>query len=320
MPTVERLTHDDGMSTNRTNIHSYREQLRKSFAEGREASILVGSGALRQCGAGIYADWTTILRCTADFLKVDCNPELASSHPTVAWEVIVRLAAKATGTQANQREREARAFVGNLMEECERQVQMNQKSTAALSLGTFIQRRNPRSIITLNFTPVPFCSEAAAPVSVDHLVEYSSHDRPVWCLHGSRVDPDGLRLGVVRYSALISDFAEWRNQYSCLRSGELILDPNRAGVEPVHRFVSDVMESPLLIVGCGLSHAEWTLWWLLASKARNEARHETCPSAIVTADPVNESQRLALEGLHCKIIQASCHEETWSILEFLMER
>jgi hypothetical protein len=138
-------------------------------------------------------------------------------------------------------------------------------------------------------------------------------------MHGSRAKSDGLRLGVVRYSALIRDFTDWRDQYSALRAGSLFLDPSRKDVKPRHRFVADVMESPLLIAGCGLRHAEWTLWWLLASKARNEARHESCPSAYITADAIDDAHRLALEGLHCKVIQVSCHADVWSMLEFLME-
>jgi hypothetical protein len=308
------------MRTSIQSVYSYRQQLQKSAFNGRTASVLVGSGALRQCGAGIYADWTTILTCAADHLGVECDPTLMASHPTIAWEVLMRKAAKARGLQANECEREARSFVGSLVSECEQQLEHNKNLSAAEPLFTFIERRKPRSVMTLNFTPAPFCPTAVTPVSMDGVVEYTSHDRPIWCVHGSRMDPDGLRLGVVRYSALIREFTDWRDQYSALRAGSRSLDPSRKGVESRHRFVADVMESPLLIAGCGLRHAEWTLWWLLASKARNEARHASCSSAYITADALDDAHRLALEGLHCRVIQVSCHADVWSMLEFLMDR
>ena len=301
-------------------IWSYREQLRRSAKVRREASLLVGSGALQQCRAGIYANWEAILRCTADHLGVDFEPEVAENHPTVAWEIMMRRAAKARGLQANECERSARKFVASLVAECESQVSRRLEAADAADLCTFASRRRPRSIITLNFTPVPFCAASSAPVSRGSIIEYQADGRSVWCLHGSRADADGLRLGVVRYSALISDFTRWRNEYQALRKNEEFLDLTREGVEAQHRCVADILESPLLIAGCGLRSAEWTLWWLLASKARNEAQHETCPSAFITADEIDEGQRLALEGLHCKVIQVPSHGDAWSALEFLMER
>jgi hypothetical protein len=301
-------------------VYSYRQQLQQSAFNGRVASVLVGSGALRQCGAGIYADWTTILNCTADYLGVECDPTLMASHPTIAWEVLMRKAAKARDVQANECEEKARNFVGSLVKECEQQLERNRNSIAAESLFTFIERRMPRSVMTLNFTPAPFCPTATSPLSTDDVVEYSVQSCPIWCMHGSRAKSDGLRLGVVRYSALINSFTTWRNEYSMHRAGAPCLDQKREGVNAHHRFVADVMESPLLIAGCGLRQAEWTLWWLLASKARNEARHESCPSAYITADALDDAQRLALEGLHCNVIQVPCHADVWSMLEFLMER
>ncbi len=319
MQTVPSRTHGFAM-THFADIWSYREQLRKSASDDREASLLVGSGVLHQCRAGIYANWEAILRCTAEHLEVMCEPEVAASHPTVAWETLMRRAAKARNLQANQCEDIARKFVAGLVAECESQISRTIGCSNAADIATFVARRRPRSIVTLNFTPVPFCTAKSTPVSKGAVIEYQADGRSVWCLHGSHADPDRLRLGVVRYSALIGEFAEWRNQYHSLRKKELKLDVMREGVEPRHRFVADILESPLLVVGCGLRSAEWTLWWLLASKARNEALHNSCPSAFITADAIDEGQRLALEGLHCKVIRVPSHGDAWSALEFLMER
>lgn len=308
------------MSMYQSSAWQYRELLRQSSQKQREASVLVGSGALRECGGGTFADWESILHFTADYLGVKHEPQLASSQPTIAWETLLRQAARVRDQQASACEADARRFVSGLIKEGDRQIDSRLSGGEGTALRSLIDRRNPRSVITLNFTPMPFCPLDCKPASTGDIVEYRSKDRSVWCLHGSHADPDQLRLGIVRYAALVAKFADWRNEYRMHLGDQLTLDVRDPQLCPQHRFVADVLESPLLIAGCGLRSAEWTLWWLLASKARNEARRDSCPSAFITADKVDDSQRLALEGLHCKTITVPHHSDVWSTLDFLLER
>ena len=251
MPSPRDPTHELNM-TLLGDIWNYREELRKSARSvkskgkrqdgGREASMIVGSGALKHCRAGVYAYWEAILRCTANHLQVNFEPMAAATHPTVAWEILIRRAAADSNKPAYLCERRARRFVSNLIRECEQQIERRLGAADATDLSTFVERRRPRSIITLNFTPVPFCPSQTSPTIQGGIAEYRDHDRSIWCLHGSHADPDSLRLGVVLYSALLRLLAEGRDKFQERRNGGPPLDSSTDGAESLRRLIADIFE------------------------------------------------------------------------------
>lgn len=299
-------------------IWEYRESLRASCRNHRCPTVLIGSGALRASGIGPCADWGMMLAEVARQLHVTVDRELLLAQPTVAWEVMIRAAASATGERAWELESAARRIVADLVKESEREFAGCPRTGGITPLSTLVQYKSLRSIVTLNFTPLPFSSSGDVVSAGASVPEYRAAGRSIWCIHGSAADPSKMRLGVVRYAALVSDFIRWRDEYRGLLGDGLVLAGDAAGVEPQHRFLADILESPLLIVGCGLRHAEWTLWWMLATKARNEAGHPSCPSAMITADAVSPAQEAALQGLHCRTMRVRHHSDAWSTLEFLL--
>jgi hypothetical protein len=183
-----------------------------------------------------------------------------------------------------------------------------------------IDQWNLKAVVNLNFTPLPLCADDTSPKIEEHVHRYMNGTTPVWCMHGSAADADHLRLGVIRYASLMRDFEKWRGEYREVLGDAAMLDRQRPRATPGVHFVADFFESPIVIAGCGLRHAEWTLWWLLASKARNEAQHKTCASRFVTADKLDPSLRAMLSSVHCETVQVATHADVWMAVDFMLRR
>ena len=303
-----------------SSLFRHREALRLSTAAGRPAALLVGAGLLRECGVGPLADWQTLLHCVADALDVPLDAGLSNTAPTLAWDCLMARCAAKHHEAAWKCELRARAIVCGLVRDCEHALQNGASAELAGRWLTRIGQWNLKAVVNLNFTPLPLCAADSSPTTEDHVHRYMNGSTPVWCMHGSAADAAHLRLGVIRYASLMRDFEKWRGAYRGLLGDATMLDRQRPLATPGVHFVADVFESPIVIAGCGLKHAEWTLWWLLASKARNEAQHKTCASRFVTADRLNPSLRAMLSSVHCETVQVSTHADVWTAVDFMLRR
>jgi len=174
-----------------------------------------------------------------------------------------------------------------------------------------------QSIISLNFTAVPIVAHAVKPSGSSPFPFFGSDESRIWCPHGHYHVPQTIRLSSRTYTDLCSEFEEWRGRYKEACAGKVRM--SRAESMPAElNFIADVLESPLIFAGCGLHSAEWTLWWLLATKARNEARQLACPSIYVTADEISASRHAALRGLNCSVLKVAQHSEVWNRVESLV--
>ncbi|MEY4117175.1 MAG: hypothetical protein RLZZ116_503 [Planctomycetota bacterium] len=282
--------------------------LRDSMRRSREPVLVLGSGILHQCAYGPYADWTVLLQEVARRYSLTFDEAFAREHPTAYWESMIVQAAKRDGLQANQIESRLLRSLSELL----------QGRDEAASAGSFASLRASgsfRSIVVLNFTAAPILDTitSSAPEETEPFPSFSGAKCRVWCPHGHHRIPASMRLGARKYSQLMTDLEIWRAEYHHARGSNPSMsrsDDVRAGV----RFIADVLESPLVFAGCGLRAAEWTIWWLLATKARNEARHLTCPSVFVTADELPPAQHSALQGLNCRVLKTRDHAEVWAFV------
>jgi hypothetical protein len=282
--------------------------LRESMSRRRKPVLVLGSGVLDECGYGRFADWTRLLEEVANRSNLSFDEAFAREHPTLFWESMLVQAAKRDGLQANQTEARLLRFVRELLEG-------RDAKCDATSFVTLQASESFRSIVALNFTTAPILNTRAlsAPEALTPFPSFAGTKCRVWCPHGNHRIPASMRLGARKYSRLTADLEQWRAEYHQARSGgSAMIESEDLGMGV--RFIADVLESPLVFAGCGLRHAEWTIWWLLATKARNEARFQTCPSVFVTADPLPSAQRAALESLNCRVLKTSSHSEVWAFV------
>jgi hypothetical protein len=286
-----------------------RDRLFTSAESGRKPVLVIGSGALHQSGYGRLADWTALLKEVAALHDLPFDGSFASEQPTMFWESMLVFGAKRDQLQANQMEARLLRTVGDLLQTQDGRCDYN--SFRHLQESSFFQ-----SIVALNFTVAPILNLASGGVRAS-LGPFPSFEGPncrVWCPHGHFSVVASMRLGARRYNSLTYNLEDSRAQYHRARAGRSTL--SRAGeFEPDIHFVADVLESPLVFAGCGLRSAEWTVWWLIATKARNEARHPTCPSVFVTADPLPAAQHAALESMNCRVLKTRDYAEVWAFVD-----
>ena len=286
------------------------DRLSQSIETGRKPVLVVGSGILREIGFGPFSDWSILLHEVASCLRVPFNADLAKQSPTLLWEAMLAAVARRDQQAAYRGEAPALAVVAELIQRASSRIDPScfhfPHSSATL-----------QSIVSLNFTAVPFLSPSHEPLEAAPFPNFDTGDLRVWCPHGHHAAEGSILLSLRKYAQFNGKLESWREEYHALRGGAPRM-PRSAKTLPQHHFIADVLESPLIFAGCGLKSAEWTLWWLLATKARNEAKHSTCPSIFITADEVDAVRSAALTALNCVILQVEHHTEVWARLNALI--
>ena len=277
--------------------------LQNLVTKDRKPVLVVGSGILRQCNFGPFADWTTLLHEVAHRLRVPFNALLAREHPTLYWEsMLVAVAARVNQAPHKQEPR--------CLEAVREVVKSASERTSCGRLGSLLRSENLKSIVSLNFTACPLSACTPKEAKGEKILSVDADGKTIWLPHGHYSHPSSIRMGARHYAKLAASLENSRREYQKRRR----LNERCSEMD---QFICHILESPLIFAGCGLRHPEWTLWWLLATKARNEARHETCKSLYLTADDVPAEQRAALEGLNCSVVSFPSYDALWvTLIEF----
>jgi hypothetical protein len=281
-------------------------ELAKLLDPERKPVLVVGSGLLRQCNFGPFADWTTLLHEVAHRLRVPFNETLAREHPTLYWESMLVEVAARTKRAPSKHEPRGLRFVRDAIKSAAQGV-------SCAKMQSLTNSDNLQSIVSLNFTACPFAESEQGTVRDDGLVSLDSSGRVIWFPHGHWKHSRSLRMSARSYARFAQQLETWRCRYHKQRGGESCLRRLPATSRSVH-FMADLLESPLIFAGCGIRHSEWTIWWLLATKARNEARHATARSLFLTADCMPAEKAAALEGLNCSIARFPSYNDLWNSL------
>lgn len=270
-----------------------------------------GSGLLQACDIGETGDWASLIEQVIGELGLPFRGSLAERFPTIYWESQLARAARRQKKKASEFEADMQRYVAGLVKTavdgCTRR--------SPISLDN---ARHLKAIVTLNFTGFPFVSTDERPEGTVPFPHFKVGQRSLWCIHGERHQPRTIRLGVRKYSQLATDLEKWRCEHAALRHTKR---PRRKlpASDRHLEFIADVLEHPLVFAGCGLRDAEWTLWWLLATKARHVARHNACPSIFITTRaPGSESVETLLRDellgeLNCKVVAVNRHEQVWQV-------
>lgn len=289
---------------------SVADRVRDSILAGRPPVLVYGSGMLREVNFGPFCDWSVLLHEVAHQMRVPFDEELARGYPTLYWEAMLAAAARKNQVAAYIGERNALRIVAGIIERASSQVDCPRFQL--LQASARIQ-----SAISLNFTGAPLLQPAhdsPHPTRIPNQI--GTCGTRIWFPHGHYSNPISILLSARKYAQLTARLEKWRRDYQQVRDGAPRIA--RTPETPAELlFTADVLESPLLFAGCGLHSSEWTLWWLLATKARNEAKHATCPSVYITADEVDAPRAAALRGLNCCVLKVSSHSEVWDRVESL---
>jgi hypothetical protein len=293
-------------------LRKVQDEIQRSARAGMKPVLVFGSGLLRHLNFGPLADWTCLLHEVASQLRIPHDERMAKSFPTLYWERILVEAASRSRTQASECESRARRHICEIIGRATDRLEVD-------DLGALALHPHIRSIITLNFTPVPFAPAQGWKLRRGPIPSLTNGDHTIWCPHGHYDEPKSIRLGARQYGLLIGDLERRRKAY---RQTVRIHSSRRSANNalPERDFVTDVLTCPLIFAGCGLQAAEWTLWWLLATKSRDSARQARCDSVYVTADEVDPSLVRMLTSMRCRILRTSSREEVWSTVSTLIPR
>ena len=280
-------------------------------AERRRPVLIAGSGLLHQCNFGPFADWTNLLHEVAHRLRVPFDELHARAYPTLFWESMLVDAASATGIASHKHEPQCLSTV------CE-VIRRASQRTVCKRFRELAESRRLHAIINLNFTAVPLTEFSIGPsqLAEGEIVHFQSDVCTIWCPHGHYSRKRSICISVRKYAALLGKLENLRREYHKHRKQH----PDKTNTSACPAGVGlmrAVFEHPLVFAGCGLSHSEWTVWWLLATKARNQARHSTVPSIFVTATDIPPDQDRALERLHCQVKRVETHSAVWDTAEAL---
>lgn len=283
--------------------------LQKSTRSGRPPVLVVGSGLLHHCHFGPFADWTRLMREVARELGIKADLELAEQHPTLFWESLMAQAARKHRKTAATHEERARKHVQSLVRDASARLRGH-------ALADLAARAGLKSIVTLNFTAEPFTNGRRGRFPRGPVPHLEIDGRIIWCPHGNERNARTICLGARTYARLIDRFETLREEY---KAGRHAAGRTRRGKKKAEQpnFVQHILESPLIFAGCGLQSAEWTLWWLLATKARNEARQPACPSIYIAGRQVACLHARALQAMNCTVLQVDGHDAVWKAVERL---
>ncbi len=269
----------------------------------RDARVLVpvlGSGFVTQAAAaGASAlnlerprpvDWPALLDGVA--AEFACAPHAAQrlaipGQTTLLWDAMVtELTARhgLKGPAAHGWERKLRRSVARRLREDDSTVALARPFVEAF-LG-----RGYADVMSFNFDNV-LLPEGASPKprvrgkSTRASLAATRGTTTLWYPHGHLVDPDSIVLGAHAYGSRIAAMQAAFDAHA--------RRPVPRPSTNLDTWVATMLERPLLFIGLSLTREEWTLWWLLAQRARFLARRpeRKRPPAFIFARQPAPSER-----------------------------
>lgn len=284
-----------------TNWRAFTRDLSKLREQQVRPVLVLGSGLLHQTGFGRAADWTALLKHTARSLKVRFNLKAAQEFPTLYWDALVR-EARDLSPRKFQSNREAEDAAQRAVKEfVERSLP---DSSRRSDLGARLLKSEVFSIVSLNFTLGPFMPQRCHRIrSSNQLLGVDVGRKRVWLPHGWCASSQSLRLGVRAYRLVLQSMEEERR----------FAKASEAGRGAKHcSMLKDCLKAPIVFAGCGLRDVEWTMYWLLATKARAATSASPSHKSWFLTDKKLPTARIALlKALDCHVIREPCHTEYW---------
>lgn len=120
----------------------------------------------------------------------------------------------------------------------------------------------------------------------------------IWFPHGHMTDPRSIVLGARAYGARVSAMGAAFDEHA------RVTPPRPSTRLPT--WVATVLERPLLFCGLSLTREEWTIWWLLAQRARYLARRPSAerPPVFVFVRRPAPAERLEMHGAFATLSRA----------------
>lgn len=286
------------------------DRLRESVSAGRKPVLIVGSGLLHQFNFGPFADWSILLHDIAAHLQLPFQRAFAQDYPTHYLESLLVRAAAARNRLPSRVEADIRRRVATTVRGASTQVR-----TECMELVRGDD--SVQSIVSLNFTGFPFLDDSTRVSCGGRIPNGNFQNRTIWFPHGHYDHPKTIQLGIRGYVKMATWMNGWWGEYHQGKGAAAMIE--RSPTMPSDlQFFADILECPLVFVGCGLRDPEWSLWWLLSTKARNQARHNACPNILVTADDLRTSHIAALEAMGCVVVRVQNYPLVWETVTRLV--
>ena len=298
----------------------------------RPPLLVLGSGLLAQTGYHSVSSWTGLLERLLETVAPNEAPiprHLIALSPTTTWELIVQRLARSGKVRAAASDKPELAAQRALAALVRSGLQRD-RSTSSDKIAPGIPVKSLLSsrlagVVSLNFTPEPFAT-ALQSARLGAKKERSRKVRgceglEVFFPHGDIESPASLALGLRKYAERVKRWEDLR-QLAC--EAERASSSRRRPLPMSERttFIHHTLTSPTIFAGCGLSEVESTLWWLLATRARNCARSVPLSTPLgyfLTADPLSLSLQTKLEFTRCKPIHFPEHTDVWRFVADLID-
>ncbi len=298
----------------------------------RPPLLVLGSGLLAQTGYHSVASWTGLLERLLETVapnEASIPRHLIGLSPTTTWELIVQRFARASKVRAavsDKPELAAQRALAALV----RSGLQRDRSTSRGEIAPGIPVESLLSsrlagVVSLNFTPEPFAT-ALQSARLGAKKERSRKVRgceglEVFFPHGDIESPDSLALGLRQYASRLKRWEDLRRKCcGAERGGSGRRKP--LPIEDRETFIHHALTSPMIFAGCGLSEVESTLWWLLATRARNCARSVPLSQPLayfLTAEPLSLELQTKLGFTRCKPIHFRQHTDVWTFVADLID-
>jgi hypothetical protein len=307
------------------------EHLKAQSRAQRPPLLVVGSGLLSQTGYTSIASWAGLLEELYGAIAPNeprIPGHLMGLSPTTSWELLVQVlarAGKAVDANSDEPERRAQRKLAELVGKGAEHDRPN--ASAEIAPGIPVNALlSPRlaGIVSLNFTREPF-GDALGRVSITEKERSrsvpSADGLNVYFPHGDIGRPDSLALGLRQYASRLKRWEDLRRKCcGAERGGSGRREP--LPIEDRKTFIHHALTSPMIFAGCGLSEVESTLWWLLATRARNCARSVPLSQPLayfLTAAPLSLELQTKLEFTRCKPIHFRQHTDVWLFVADLID-
>lgn len=255
----------------------------------------------------VPVDWLRLLREVAEgyeLTRASRSIELdVPGQTTLLWDAMLSelTEREATGTRSRAAHRwddELRAAVATRLEDDRRTERLARPFVRSfLKLGF-------EDVLDFNFDDVVIgqgtkpTARSRGPASRASLAA-TVGTTTVWFPHGHCSDPRSIVLGARAYGARLSALQAAFDAHAKLASTR----PTRGRAS----WVATALERPLLFVGLSLTREEWTIWWLLAQRARFLARRPIAerPPVFVFARRPSPTDSLEAHGAFATLSRAA---------------
>jgi hypothetical protein len=298
----------------------------------RPPLLVLGSGLLAQTGYHSVSSWTGLLERLLETVAPNEAPiprHLIGLSPTTTWELIVQRFARASKVRAaasGKPELAAqRALAALVRSGLQRDRSTTRDEIAPGIPVTSLLSSRLAGVVSLNFTPEPFAT-ALQSARLGPKKERSRKVRgceglEVFFPHGDIESPASLALGLRKYAERVERWEDLR-QLACEAERKASGRRSPLAIRERTTFIHHALASPIIFAGCGLREVESTLWWLLATRARNCAQSVplTQPLAYyLTAEPLSLTVEIQLEFTRCKPLHFREHTDVWTFVSDLID-